>query len=110
MTKLDTAQQDLEKSLELLQKELYDSCQPNITHLQSVDIDQKGNVVTHTVTPSPSLTILPAKPSCPVITDLPPPGILVYTPLQVSQTVYAMKTSILAHWVKGRVAKVLTLF
>jgi len=104
MKELDTLHSNLEKSLDAFRKELYESHEPMIKHLEAVDIDSEGNVSKHTATGE---QIVPAviKKDMP---QLPPVGQFTHTLLKVNQAVYAMRSSLLQPWGKGRILRVWT--
>lgn len=105
MKELDTLHSNLEKSLDAFRKELYESHEPLIKHLEAVDIDPEGNVSKHTATGEQLVPAVIRKD----MPQLPPVGPFTYTPLKVNQAVYAMRSSLLQPWGKGRILRVRTL-
>lgn len=103
MSELDTLHCTLEKNLDFFRKELYAAYEPEIQHLEPIEIDVQGQISRHI----PSSSALPQTTMAQSIPDkLPPIGPFVHSPIQINQTVYAMKSSLLDPWEKGRVVKV----
>lgn len=106
MSELDTLHSTLEKNLDFFRKELYAAYEPEIQHLEPIEIDVQGQVSRHipgtsSALPGPQTAITQSIPE-----KLPPIGPFVHSPVQINQTVYAMKSSLLDPWEKGRVVKV----
>lgn len=102
MAELDVSHAKLEKHLDSLRKELYASHEPKICHVDSVDVDAQGNVTKHNSTSSSVGTL----PSTSRQNELPPSGVFIHTPIKINQAIYAMRSSLLAPWGKGRVIRV----
>ena len=102
MAELDVSHAKLEKNLDALRKELYASHEPKICHVDSVDVDAQGIVTKHHCTSSSIAT----SPSFSKQNALPPSGVFVHTPVKINQPIYAMRSSLLAPWGKGRVIRV----
>ena len=102
MKELDILHSNLEKSLDALRKELYESHEPLIKHIEAIDIDPQGNVCKHTATGEQIVPTVIKKD----MPQLPPVGPFTYTPLKVNQAVFAMRSSLLLPWGKGRILKV----
>lgn len=104
MTELEISQYNLEKRLDALRKELYSSCEPKLCHSDSVDVDVLGNVTRHKTLHAHSMTLQSAPVS--KLNNLPPVGKFIYTSIKTNQSVYAMRSSLLAPWGRGRVIRV----
>lgn len=105
MAELDVSHSKLEKNLDSLRKELYKSHEPKICLVDSIDVDALGNVTKHNTTSSTVERIVPLMSSYrrPI---LPPTGMFIHTKIKVNQAIYAMRSSLLAPWGKGRVIRV----
>lgn len=103
---LEVSTSRLENNISALRRELFQPYEPIICYVDSVDIDEDGNVSKHSTTLSSSPVILPPLPTSRITTELPPVGEFIYKPIKLHQTIYAMKTSLLKPWVKGTVMKV----
>ena len=103
MLELEAMGSELDKNLDDFRKELYSGYEPRIHHIDSVDIDMQGNVVKHfsTSTPAAMPIVLNSRPE-----QLPPLGPFTFTSVKPNQAIYAMRSTILAPWVKGRVLRV----
>ena len=103
MSELDVMGSKLEKNLDDFRKELYSGYEPRIHHIDSVDIDMQGNVMKHFSTSTPAVmpVVLNSRPE-----QLPPLGPFNFTPVKPNQSIYAMRSSLLAPWGKGRVIRV----
>lgn len=108
---LDSLHSQLEKDLDMFRKELYSAFEPRIEHLEAVDIDARGNVSKHSSVKEviPGVAQLRAPTSRPPAV-LPPIGPFVHSPVKLNQTVYAMRSSLLAPWGRGRIVKVMIVF
>ncbi len=105
MAELDISHSKLEKNLDSLRKELYKSHEPKICLVDSIDVDTHGNVTKHNSTSSTVEAIQPLMPTCKQ-TALPPNGMFIHTQIKANQAIYAMRSSLLAPWGKGRVIRV----
>ena len=103
MKELDVLHSSLEKKMDALRKELYESHEPLIKHLEAVDIDPEGNVTKHTATGE---HVVPATARS-AMPQLPPIGPFTHTELKQHQSVYAMRSSLLQPWGKGRILRVI---
>lgn len=104
LRELDRSHAKLEKSLDNFRKELYKIGEPTVQHVEPVEFDELGNMVK----PLKDLQIsCSGEKSTP---DLPPMGKFEHTRLQVNDSVYAMRSSLLAPWAKARVLRVTILF
>ena len=104
MTRLDVSNSEITKHINALKKELFEPYEPILSHVDPVDIDEEGKVSKH------SRTLISSQPvytSVKQIYETPPVGEFIRKPLQLNQTVYAMKNSLLKPWIKGCVSKVL---
>lgn len=102
MKELDVLHSSLEKKMDALRKELYESHEPLIKHLEAVDIDPEGNVTKHTATGE---HVVPATARS-AMPQLPPIGPFTHTELKQHQSVYAMRSSLLQPWGKGRILRI----
>ncbi|XP_046453809.1 histone-lysine N-methyltransferase SETDB1-like isoform X2 [Daphnia pulex] len=105
MAELDISHSKLEKNLDSLRKELYKSHEPKICLVDSIDVDTHGNVTKHNSTSSTVEAIQPLMPTCKQ-TALPPNGMFIHTQIKANQAIYAMRSSLLAPWGKGRVIRI----
>jgi len=103
MSELDQLQSDLERNLNVLRKELYDGHEIHYKHLDPIEIDSEGN----------ASKICEAVPEAVVpiaenqrLKQLPPPGIFTYPAIKLNQAIFALRSSLLSPWGKGRVIKV----
>ena len=104
MAKLDVLHSTLEKNLDVFRKELYAAYEPEIHHEEAIDIDARGHISKHASLVVPESKSTPVSMTMP--DKLPPVGPFIHSPVQVNQTVYAMKSSLLCPWGKGCVIKV----
>ena len=105
--KLDVSHSEITKQISALQKELFEPYEPILCHVDSVDVDQEGNLSKHSTTLISRQAALPlVSTSVRRINELPPVGEFIHKPVQLNQTLYAMKDSLLKPWVKGCVSKV----
>lgn len=108
MIAVDVSHLKLEKSLDALRRELYSSYEPKVFLIDSIDVDTQGNVTNHKDTAVMSEAILLSPSSCQQ-TILPPSGMFIHTPIKINQAIFAMRSSLLAPWGKGRVIRVNTI-
>lgn len=110
MAELDISYLKLEKSLDALRKELYASHEPKICNVDPIDVDAQGNVTKHTTltagSPSSAMPLIQTTRHI----ELPPIGMFTYTPVKITQAIYAMRSSLLSPWGKGRIIRVNDLF
>ncbi len=102
---LDESLEKLQKEVDSLRYDLYSTFGPIKEEIDSVDVDEVGNVSPH----MPSLTSskLPHQHrSISKKADLPPLGRFIHAPLSIGQAVYAMRDTLLASWGRGCVARV----
>ncbi|XP_045036410.1 histone-lysine N-methyltransferase SETDB1 isoform X2 [Daphnia magna] len=105
MAEIDVSHSKLEKHLDALRKELYSSHEPKVFLVDSIDVDTQGNVTKHNNTTVTSEAMLSSSSTCKQIT-LPPCGMFIHVPIKVNQPIFAMRSSLLAPWGKGRVIRV----
>jgi len=117
LKELDEIHSELEKNLDNFRKELYSAYEPKVNNLEEIDIDVLGQIsnhssITSTVLPESKQNIFPASFVSAAAHQalLPPMGPFVHTPIKNNQAVYAVKSSLLSPWGKGRVIKVSIVF
>lgn len=100
LMELEHSHMELEKSLDSFRKELYRIGEPTVQQLDPIEIDELGN----TIKPFRDLQISPTGETAK--SKLPPIGKFKYSGLSINQTIYAMRSSLLAPWGKARVLRV----
>lgn len=87
MTELDILNAKLERNLDSFRKELYSGYEPQIQHIDSIDIDMQGNVFKHFSTSGPMTVCAPAVSNSKPV-KLPPVGAFIFPQIKVNQGTY----------------------
>ena len=64
-----------------------------------------GNVTKHSLSAKSHLAVVPLAQNSRQ-TELPPVGVFTYTPIKINQPIYAMRSSLLSPWGRGRILRV----
>lgn len=104
---IDELTANLEKDIDRFRNDLYSNYEPQIEHVDAIDITEVPDVRSDSSSVS--------APASPVVNlgsavKLPPTGVLHFPKVKRNHSVYAMKTSLLAPWKKGLVVKVIKKF
>jgi hypothetical protein len=96
----------LEKDIDQFRKELYSNYEPQIQHLDAIDITEMKESNNSSSVPAAASPVLNPRPAV----KLPPIGVFNFLRPKNNQSVYAMRNSLLAPWKAGHIVRVIKVF